>query len=256
MKVKLDRMMRVSSAIVAIASSSLLVSPAVAQPENPYGGGTRLERPREPAQWPIDQSRPILADFGACAVKRAPDLARTFILRSETVSFDSRYLSLFNPSCFTNALIHNSVLSTTKLEMSKWRGRTMIAAALVNQDLANFDASQIRFAGPISRLTIPAKMLAASTPKEKEQLLQERQAVALEALAECVVRANPTGAQVLLRSKLNSDEEMRAIQGLMPDLDSCLNKGSQFKLDRGSLRGAVAFDFYRLAYAPRTGAAQ
>jgi hypothetical protein len=235
---------------------ALLASPAAAQPENPYGGGTRLEKPPEMTVWPTDQSRPILADFAQCVVKRTPDLARALVLLSTSIDFESRYMPLFNADCFSSALRRNAAYGAVKLEMSRWRGRTIIAAALVNQDLANFDANQIKSAAPIPRLTISPEGLSATKPKDKEALLKEQEDVILDALGQCVVRANPVNAQILLRSKINSDEEMQAIQGLVPNLRACVDKGSQFKLDRESLRGVIALNFYRLAYAPRTEAAR
>ncbi|MFL6760409.1 hypothetical protein [Sphingomonas sp.] len=237
------------------AAAALAAASTVAQPSNPYGGGTRLEKQPEAISWPVDKSRPVLADFGQCAAKRAPELARSMVLSATTIDLEPKYRKLFDPDCFGKALMRAGLMGAVQLEMSQWRGRTIIASALVNQDLATFDASEIKLAAPIARLTISANMLAATGAKEREELANEQRNIALETFSDCVIRANPVGSQVLLRSKINSDDEMQAIHALIPAMSGCVDRGNQFKLDRETVRGALAFNFYRLAYASRTGAA-
>lgn len=137
----------------------------------------------------------------------------------------------------------------------------IVAEALVKTDLATFDPATIRSAGPLQPLQASqddfVQMYKAAhhgglDQHQIDELLATAQNnIALLGFGECVVRAKPQEAKQLLDTKLNSKEEGVALVDLVPTFSSCLDAGHQFVTDRQILRGVIAVNYYRLAYAPR-----
>ncbi len=68
---------------------------------------------------------------------------------------------------------------------------------------------------------------------------------------ECVVRADAAGSAALLRSEPDSDAESAAFNQLMPAFGSCVEMNRKLTGDKIEMRGTVAYNYYRLASAPR-----
>ncbi len=73
----------------------------------------------------------------------------------------------------------------------------------------------------------------------------------LSRFGECVVRVDPASVHWFLTQKPASKEESAALERVKPLLGRCLIKGEEFKLNLSMLRGTLAYNFYRLAHAPR-----
>jgi hypothetical protein len=84
----------------------------------------------------------------------------------------------------------------------------------------------------------------------EEKRNRDQTSVILYKFGECAVRSSPKEAQALLQAPAKSDAEHAALQAIMPSLGACLERGSQIKLNRAVLRGALAFSYYGLAHAP------
>ena len=66
---------------------------------------------------------------------------------------------------------------------------------------------------------------------------------------ECVARTDPVGSRLWILTPADSDEETSRIKVIMPAFSRCLEPGSTIKFGREQLRGAVALNYSRLAYA-------
>ena len=236
---------------------TLLVGSASAQPIKPEAPtGTRITK--RPDDFPIDTSREILRQFAECSAKKYPQLTHEMLMDISKVRVNDRYLKAADPDCLLKATAYQ--YGTVALQMSPERFRYAVADALVKRNLNSFDPAQIASA---PRLPIPTIDPADYVPKPRarksgfmlKQYEEAKQrdlgAIALSSFGECVVRANTNGSRDLLKTKINSDEELQSLRAMMPSFSACLDRGQQFKTERATLRGAVALNYYRLAYAPR-----
>ncbi len=60
---------------------AVVTSPALGEPENPYGGGTRLPQQVQTIDRGHHQTRMILKDFAQCNVKAHRDDVRDYLLK-------------------------------------------------------------------------------------------------------------------------------------------------------------------------------
>jgi hypothetical protein len=187
--------------------------------------------------------------FGRCIVKNNPALAREFVLRGNEHWFDKKFHSLPTPGCLGDALF-GAGLSGGTLAFMPTVLRYIVAEALVRTDLADFNAATISSAAPL-----PPPRVSRDDFRDRQAFANAQNDVALFNFGECVVRAKPSQAQRLLNTKINSKDEGQALLELVPTFGSCLDVGHQFVTDRQILRGIIAFDYYRLAYAPRVASA-
>jgi hypothetical protein len=100
-----------------------------------------------------------------------------------------------------------------------------LAEVLVQKNLSTYDPAQIPAAAPLRGPS---------------------------SIGECAVRANPQGASNLLKTRLNSKEELQAVQTLMPAFSGCIPAGTKVHPDLTTLRGNIAVYYYRLANAPKS----
>jgi hypothetical protein len=250
---------RLATVVATLVSSCVVASSGAAKsaPEPPPGAPI----PKALDQLPIDETRVVLAGFAKCNVGKNPALAREFILSSRDYYLDERFRSLTLPECLVAAM-QGATWGTAQLQLTMPSMRYTIAEVLVNRDLKRFNPDLVRTAAPLAELTVdPAKTMKLAeehekTPAEAAKNLAAAQTdVALVKYGECVVRADPHGSQRLLSSKINSDEEGAALTALLPAFATCLDEGHQFAGNRLSLRGIVAFNYYRLAYATQVASA-
>jgi hypothetical protein len=68
---------------------------------------------------------------------------------------------------------------------------------------------------------------------------------------ECIVRADTAGAKALLLATPDSADEAARFAALGPSLSRCLPEGTTLRFGKVTLRGSVAINYYRLAYAAR-----
>jgi hypothetical protein len=243
-----------SMIVLGLMASGLHAEPTNPPKETPIG--TRI--PKDIDLFPIDDARPIVTGFGECAAKSNPVLARDFILREEgyRLALPAKFRTLTSSTCLNKAL-QGTPYGMVRLEITSAILHYVIADALIKSDLANFDPDAIRFAAPLAKLSIDPAGVEA---KSRKQIDLDSAAKALNLVngdlalfqyGECVVRGAPAKAKYLLSTKINSPEEGGALANMMPDFSTCLEKGQEFRTSRLILRGIVAYNYYRLAYAPR-----
>jgi hypothetical protein len=247
--------MKLTAILIPMALVAAVPATAQLKSEPPLGSGI----PRVPETFPVDQSRDVLSDFAQCAVKKNPNLTREVVLDTVHTVIGKAHRTAANrdwPDCLGWA----TQLDEVQLTITPFVLRASFADVLVQNDLQTFDPQQIRVAAPLSKTVFdPAELLEDSDKRLTAEELRRREAeteadLALIAYGECVVRKDPAGARTLLWTKINSDAELQAFQAMMPGFSGCLNVGQQFKADRLLLRGAIALNYYRLAYAPKLAA--
>lgn len=244
------RLLRALVITVALHSASL-----AAQLKPEVETGSRI--PKAPEEFPIDRTREVVALFAECGVKKFAQLAHDMVLDVAKFRVDNRYLKAADPDCLVQAT--SAPYAVVQLRMDPQTFRAAAADALVKRNLASFDPTQVKSAAPLKHPSVdPADYVPKPGARNRwkqadydETKKRDLAAVWLLAFGECAVRANPVGARNILQTKINSDEELQALWAMMPAFSACLDRGRQLGTERAALRGAVALNYYRLAFAPK-----
>jgi hypothetical protein len=207
--------------------------------------------------------RRISSAYGDCLVKKRSAAARTFVLQYLRVKKDDRAAhrvveQIADPGCALDAS-----LSASGVRMS-FPGDTMryvLADALFRVELAaQPPISHLEQVSPLQHATLDeAEFQAPPGKKLKERELaklaedraKEVGLIALSQLGECIVRESPAASYALLRTKVTSPEENAAFGPVAKSASQCLTQGMTVALNKSVLRGTVAFNYYRLAHAPK-----
>ncbi len=243
------------AAIVLSLAALAFAVPVAGQTLKPEAQtGSRIPVP--PDAFPIDKTRDVFAAFAQCAVKKFPELTHEMVLDASKVAVDKKYRKAADPDCLVQAV--NASYSVVQLQMSPTSFRAAVADELVRRDLGGFDPAEIKLAEPLQHPTIdpadyvPKRSVSPETLANWQHAKERDTGEAwLSTVGDCAVRANPSGARELLQTKVNSDEELHALLALIPAFSSCIDQGHKVQTVRASLRGAVAVNYYRLAYAPK-----
>jgi len=173
------------------------------------------------------QVREGMIKFARCVARRRPNEARNFVLQVSQATWNALEKKI-DDDCALAAVDDPgeevSVSSNSKDIL------LALAEVLVQQVLETSGPDQIKAAAP----------LPLADP--------------LMSVGECAVRSDPIAARALLKTRLNSKEEARALQAMAFVFGGCLPKGTQVRFDATSMRGAVAVNYYRLANAPASQA--
>lgn len=170
------------------------------------------------------QVRQGMFKFARCVAGRHPKESSDFVLDATGASWATMSKKVDN-DCVLAAVDNPG--EEVRISSNSRDLLFSLADALVQKKLAGFDPSQIASAGKLP----PSDILAT--------------------IGECAVRANPGGASDLMKARINSKEEMQAVEALVPAFSSCLPKDLKVHFDITTLRGTVAVNYYRLASAPR-----
>ena len=242
------------TSVLALAAIAI-AAPASAQLKPETHTGSRI--PDAPQDFPADQTRQILERFAECGAKKFPKLAHEMVLDAAKVTVDQKYLKIADPDCLIWATSYQ--FGMVQLKLSPESLRSAVASELVKRDLSSFDPKDIEAAAPLAKPSLdPADYVpkAGSKIRSKQEdydKAKERDSAAiwLFGFGECAVRADPAGARSLLQTKVNSDQELQALRAMLPAFGSCLDQGHKLGTDRASLRGTIAVNYYRLAFAPK-----
>lgn len=226
----------------ALAAAALIAVPAFAAPA--------------PDQAMV---RSVLGAYGACIVKREPDLARTFVLSGEFLDPKSDGgKRLVQGECLKDNL--------RRLSMGNGALKGAIAQSLFDRDAASLTATS--FTGVpalVNAQPWPVKTVDARGDSLREDVIARQQRafdqkageVLRAKLAECVVRTDGANARAALTTAPGTEAELAALKALSASLNNCVVKGETVGFDRMTLRGSLATAYYRLATAAKTtGAAQ
>ncbi len=168
---------------------------------------------------------PVLADFGACAARQSPQLARALMataMDSREERTAARQLFEGNQSCMNG----RAVLSARTGEV-----RGTVAEALLESDAAL-----------VARLgASPAR------PAERAAFAQGRAMVA--SYARCLADAEPAKSVALLATERQSPAELDAMTAYGDTLNDCMPMGAAYRIDRSDVRNHIAARLYVAAMA-------
>ena len=196
-------------------------------------------------------SRAVMAEFARCVVRRKHDAAAEVVLDPTQQLGSEDNKGLFISDCMP---------SGSRMRAKAVQMRYGLAEALVLSDMKSAPAD-LALVAPLQHLPfvdrpMPADVAADPGRAEGWQAFAEaaQAYAALAPLGECVVRADPAGSLALLKTPVESEEEMAAVGALAAVLPGCVKKGQKLSFNRFNLRGTIALNLYRLARAPRVAA--
>jgi hypothetical protein len=241
-----------SAGTTLLGVAAFASAPLMAQPN--FQDSTSRVRP----QW-IDvhaDIRKVLSDFGICTVRFDPKRSREIVLSSSYL-IDDYYSDLFSDFCIP------MTDRTLALSMTPTVVRFALADAIFARELKGSDPRAVASVPPLPS----SNSFANGQDSSRSHLNRDAQAKLANQVArdlryfhfgECVVRADPIGAKALLLTKIETDGEASAFVSLLPVLNQCQEGSTETSFDKADIRGVVAVNYVRLAYAARrlTGAHQ
>ena len=196
-------------------------------------------------------SRAVMAEFARCVVRRKHDAAAEVVLDPAQQLGSEDNKGLFVSDCMP---------SGSRMRAKAVQMRYGLAEALVRSDMESAPAD-LALVAPLQRLAFVDRPMPADVAADPERVAgwqafaeAAQSYAALAPLGECVVRADPAGSLALLKTPVESEEEMAAVGALAPVLPGCVKKGQKLSFNRFNLRGTIALNLYRLARAPRVAA--
>jgi hypothetical protein len=201
------------------------------------------------------QIEALVAGYADCVVKRHEKAAAEAILTDASdQDLTSKYPELVQSNCIPMKLGDYVQVRFTPTNM-----RNAIATALVRRELGNLPPPALddvpRLSHRVGRDSpeLSSGKLGRHAAEAATIAFERRQLAAyLSRYGECVVRVDPAAAKVLLLADQFTSAEAAAWNGMSVALGTCLAEGRSLQFDKGSLRGSIAVNYYRLASAART----
>jgi hypothetical protein len=246
-------------AAVACLLAALGSAPAFAQFASRIPRDPDIERPdRSP------ELRKVFAAFGDCIVQKHHEAARTYVLRYIRVKRDDPngmaiIKTIADPDCLLKSIDKN--IDGGKMTFPGDTMRYELSDALFRVELRDTPPrTDLKSVAPLEHAALDeSEYLPPANKKwgkrKLEDMAKERTedlvSIAMSRFGECVVRGDTFAAYTLLKSDTNSAEETIAFAGVAKSASACIDQGQTIPLNKSSLRGAIAFNYYRLAHAPR-----
>lgn len=186
-------------------------------------------------------ARKVMGDFARCTVKYDHELARKFVLMSPADQLpEQEFKRITDWRCLG--------LLGGRLKMRPFQYRAALAEELIRKESARLSDSEARTLPPLDWSTpiYNGELFNVFSSALAERRDYPAAEMALGRLGECVVRAKPSGALSVLRTKREADE-LAAMKALSPQIAECAPAGETLTLDRSNLRAAMALSYYRLA---------
>lgn len=198
--------------------------------------------------------RKITFAYATCVVRKHHDKASEAILATaDNDTIISKFAQIIDADCLGAA-----AGSGVDMRFPADSYRFALADALVNADFASRGdvsfADRLPLAQPllVSRDEAAQRLAKAKgdrNRKEVQEGIDKGNALALLArYGECVVRRDPVKTRYWLLTQPNAPEEDSRIKVLLPAFADCLGEGT-VKINRITMRGTVAVNYYRLAMA-------
>ena len=227
-------------AMILLGGAAILACPAFAKKEQNY---------RE-----IAANRKIMYEYAKCVVKGGHDRAAAAILGNvDNDEIQKKYADLIVPDCLESSTSG----SIAEMKVGGDLYRYALADALVARDVpADYAVvflakSALAHLQPYSKAQLDRSLTKAKNARKRAQIqtAYDKQYVVayLSAYGECIVRTDPLNARKLLAKKVESPEEMQAINVLRPVFGECLIPGATVTFNKTVLRGSIAINYYRLA---------
>jgi hypothetical protein len=208
------------------------------------------------------QIRRFLADYGACIVKREPELAAAAVTGDLDFSRGSpEGKRLMQRECVdANELANTNAGFVGKLRMGDNFMRGAIADALFARDAARLTATD--FSGvpalvnaepwPVRLKDRNGSDLPADAIARQQKRFDEKMAdLQRNRMAECVARAAGPQVRAMLGTPIDTPAELDALKAVAPAIGPCVPAGITAGFDRMTLRGALSIAYVRLASAAK-----
>jgi hypothetical protein len=191
------------------------------------------------------QVREVGQRYATCVIRRAPNEARRFLVVPGK-----------RPPVIGDCLNEAARGMGNEMRFPGAMYRYAMAEALIVRDYTAGLPDGVAAATPPAREE-PETLDEAKLPKGKrgeevrQRFVRAQGFHVLDTLTECVARTNPQGSLALLKTGLGNTGETAAFAALKPAIAGCLPPGQTVNFNRTVLRGSLAFNLYRLAYAVR-----
>jgi hypothetical protein len=204
------------------------------------------------------QTRSISAKYADCVVKKSAPQARAAIAElAGNLIVIKKYKRLIDSPCMEQVTVGTSSGGIA------FGGDTFfytMADALIRKDYSQFGPTDFSaVAMLVHRQKIPSLSAAELEELSKRKQAEVEKDVAkvnafstLSRFGECAVRGNPEVARQLSLTDTGSTEERIKFNILVPTLSKCLEPGTTVKFSPILLRGTIALNYFRLAYASQT----
>ena len=241
--------------LFALALAAAATSPA-------FGQSQRDSALRAPQSAEV---RRIAQAYGDCVVKQDHGAAQAYVLQHLRVPKDDRaghvlIEKITYGRCLTDA--SRRYFSTDRMRFPADSMRYALSDALFRRDLADRPPlSNLNLIPPLEHAAFDESDYQPKPGKkfkqdqlEQAQFARSRDLASITAsqLGECIVRNDPAAAYALLRTPVATPAENMAFAPIAQKAGQCVQQGAAIELDKAILRGTVAFNYYRLAFAPRT----
>ena len=204
------------------------------------------------------QTRSISANYADCVVKKSAPQARGAIAElANSLTVQKKYRRLIDPTCMAQ------VTTNTSSDGIAFGGDTFfytMADALIRKDYAQSGPTDFSAIAPL----IHRQKLANPSASEREESSKRQQAEfekdlaksnafnTLSRFGECAVRGNPEVSRQLSLTEVGSADERLKFNILLPALAKCLPPEATVKFSPFLLRGTIALNYFRLAFASET----
>jgi hypothetical protein len=238
------KLLRNCVTLFGLTASALTVATAsVAQPRNPYGGGSRLPQKPEFESTHLDshQSRVVLQRFSECLAKKRPADVQKYLLEQldERGTLGLRMKVLRDaPAC----------LRADRMQILPLTLQGALADAMLRQQNLLVQAIDVSAIPPLLHSSLEDN----SDSWRKANTAERQLMIAMDYLfhfGECVVRADVADAYALAASEPDSSQESAAFERLMPAFGNCVEKNRTLQGGKTEIRSVVVYNYYRLAAA-------
>jgi len=175
-----------------------------------------------------EEARKVMMRYGQCIADAEPDQARIYVLSDDDALVDDELDDLIDPRCMA--------LSGGEMRIQSFLLRGALAERLIDKRLSDNALDGVAEVAPLNA-TYPGSGVASENYTYMYRI------------GECVARTDPAGARDLFDSKMDSKDELAAIQALAPTIGGCVPRGEPIRIDRVRLRLGLAVVYYRLADA-------
>ena len=190
------------------------------------------------APYPTGYNAQFAQEFGACAARDVSTYSKA-VLKALPASAAS------DKALFWTVLNSNSCSDKRNYNFNPRALRGPVAEYFLKRD---FDLSNWQ---PKRK---PLPVFATPVEADFEKMSADTRAgVAMTVIGTCVFQADPTNSAALFRTTVNTAEEKAAFAALGPSLSKCIASGSQIKMSKFQLRGALAEAAYRTSAATSNG---
>jgi hypothetical protein len=224
--------MRKPNAILSMIVAVLLQgpSPALAQDDNPYGGGTRLTGhaanvEREPgALTAQDNARLTLGQFARCIIKKQrPTVMKAIQVKPWADEAQKALVAAVDEACLAN-------------------GQLTIPPNLLRGAIFQELYKEKYRSGPPTLPAAPIDFTEAETAPLSGDALVD---VAMLQFGDCVARRDLPNSHALVIASPGSSAETSAINALLPDFSACLVQGATWKITKSVVSTLMAEVLYR-----------